>query len=163
MEGYARTRSVSMIPGVILGMGFGGFADGIALHQIAQWHNMGSAILPPVTMEAMSQNMRWDGYFHLVTLALTLIGAVSLWREGLDKTVPPTLRVLVGQMILGWGIFNLVEGLVSHVVLELHHVRDLPMHVPLYDWIFLGVGGFFFILVGWLLSRTTEADFRFRN
>ena len=37
--------------GVVLGIGLGGFVDGIALHQIAQWHNMGSAILPPTTMD----------------------------------------------------------------------------------------------------------------
>ena len=38
--------------GVVLGIGLGGFVDGIVLHQIAQWHNMGSAFLPPTTMEA---------------------------------------------------------------------------------------------------------------
>ena len=33
--------------GVMLGTGLGGFLDGIVLHQIAQWHNMGSAVVPP--------------------------------------------------------------------------------------------------------------------
>ena len=60
--------------GIVLGVGLGGFADGIALHQIAQWHNMGSAVLPPHTMEAMSQNMVWDGLFHAATWIITLIG-----------------------------------------------------------------------------------------
>ena len=46
--------------GLILGLGLGGFIDGITLHQIMQWHNMGSAVLPPSTMEAMSQNMVWE-------------------------------------------------------------------------------------------------------
>ena len=47
-----RGRNVSKA-GILLGIGLGGFVDGIALHQIAQWHNMGSAILPPTTMDAM--------------------------------------------------------------------------------------------------------------
>jgi uncharacterized membrane protein len=157
------TQTAAMTGGVFLGLGIGGCIDGIFLRHIAQWHHIGSAVLPPVTLEALSQNIRWDGYFHLVVLALALIGVVSLWREGQDGTAPPSLRVLMGQMLLGWGVFNLAEGLVAHVLLGLHHVRDLPVPVPLYDWILLGVGGFFFILVGWLLSRTTEADFRFRN
>ena len=55
--------------GIVLGMGLGGFVDGIALHQIAQWHNMGSAILPPPTMDAMRQNMAWDGYSAFITCA----------------------------------------------------------------------------------------------
>ena len=70
------TRSIS--PGVMLGLGIGGFIDGIALHQIAQWHNMGSAKVPPITMEAMQQNMAWDGLFHVATLVLTIIGIYLL-------------------------------------------------------------------------------------
>lgn len=142
-----------MTGGLVLGLGLGGFIDGIVLHQIAQWHNMGSAVLPPVSMDAMMRNMRWDGLFHLATLLLTIVGVVRLWHEGRHGIAPPSLRVLAGQMILGWGLFNLVEGVIDHHVLELHHVRDLPLHVPLYDWVFLAVGGLAFIAVGWWMSR----------
>jgi uncharacterized membrane protein len=144
--------------GVFLGLGIGGFIDGIFFHQIAQWHSMGSTILPPTTVEALTQNMRWNGLFYILTTVMTLIGVVSLWSACKTSTAPPVLRVLIGQMILGWGVFNLVEGLLTHHLVELHHVRDLPAHVPMYDWIYLGVGGFF-ILLGWFMSRTTEHDF----
>jgi uncharacterized membrane protein len=139
--------------GLVLGLGLGGFVDGIALHQIAQWHNMGSAVLPPTSMDAMAQNMRWDGLFHAATLILTFVGILRLWQEGNAGTAPRSVRVLLGQMILGWGIFNLVEGIIDHHLLELHHVRDLPVHVPAYDWVFLAVGGLLLIALGWLLSR----------
>ena len=62
------------LAGIVLGLGLGGFVDGITLHQIMQWHNMGSAVLPPKTMDAMAQNMVWDGLFHAATLVLTLVG-----------------------------------------------------------------------------------------
>ena len=153
LDGAVRRRSTALSAGVVLGLGLGGFIDGILLHQIAQWHNMGSAVLPPTTMDAMMRNMRWDGLFHAATLLLTFVGVLRLWREGKRGLAPPTARVLLGQMILGWGVFNLVEGIVDHHVLELHHVRDLPMHVPAYDWVFLAVGGAAFIAIGWLLSR----------
>ena len=139
--------------GLVLGVGMGGFMDGIALHQIAQWHNMGSAVLPPDTMEAMSQNMAWDGLFHLATWVITLVGILMLWRD--RQANAPTLTVLVGQMIFGWGTFNLVEGLIDHHLLGIHHVRDLPSHVPIYDWVFLGVGGIGLMLSGWRMARTT--------
>jgi uncharacterized membrane protein len=155
-------RAALTSSGFVLGLGLGGFIDGIALHQIAQWHNMGSAVLPPTTMDAMMQNMRWDGLFHLATLILTLVGVVMLWKEGLRGTLPPSLRVLLGRMLLGWGVFNLVEGIVDHHVLELHHVRDLPAHVPAYDWTFLAIGGALFIVVGWLMSRVDVAHARRR-
>jgi uncharacterized membrane protein len=150
-------KTTALTGGLVLGLGLGGFIDGIALHQIAQWHNMASAVLPPTTMDAMMQNMRWDGFFHLATLILTIVGVVLLWREGRERTAPTTLRVLFGQMILGWGIFNLVEGVIDHHLLDLHHVRDLPMHVPAYDWIFLAVGGVLFIAIGWAMSRPPSA------
>jgi uncharacterized membrane protein len=148
-----KSRSVS--PGIVLGLGLGGFIDGIALHQIAQWHNMGSAKVPPVTMEAMQQNMAWDGWFHVVTLVLTISGAYLLLSHARAGRLLPDTRSFTGQLLLGWGAFNLVEGIIDHHILELHHVRDLPMHVPLYDWLFLGIGGVGLLLIGWWLARPT--------
>ena len=139
--------------GIILGVGLGGFLDGIALHQIAQWHNMGSAVLPPVTMDAMRRNMVWDGLFHAATWCITLVGVVRLWRDGRHGTAPGDGHVLIGQMLFGWGLFNLVEGVIDHHLLDLHHVRDLPVHVPTYDWIFLAVGGVGLLIAGAVVSR----------
>lgn len=140
-----------MTAGVVLGLGMGGFIDGIVLHQMAQWHNMGSAVLPPHTMEAMSRNMVWDGQFHLATWLLTLTGIVMLWRD--RQATAPTLRVLAGQLIFGWGLFNLVEGGIDHHLLGIHHVRDVPVHVPAYDWMFLAIGGIGLMVVGSVLGR----------
>jgi uncharacterized membrane protein len=142
----------SGIAGVVLGVGLGGFADGIALHQIAQWHNMGSAVLRPDTMEAMKQNMLWDGLFHAATWLITLAGVWLLWRDARHGAVRRA-RIFAGQMLMGWAAFNLVEGLIDHHLLNLHHVRDLPEHVPLYDWVFLGVGGVLLGVIGWMMSR----------
>ena len=144
---------VSTVPGVVLGLGLGGFVDGIALHQIAQWHNMGSAVLPPTTMDAMRRNMAWDGWFHVATLVLTLVGVYLLLRDARARVPLPAAGPFTGQMLLGWGVFNLVEGLVDHHLLDVHHVRDLPVHVPAYDWLFLAVGGVGLVALGWLMSR----------
>ena len=149
-----------MRPGIVLGLGLGGFADGIALHQIAQWHNMGSAVLPPVTMEAMKQNMAWDGWFHVATLLLTVGGTFMLLRDARAGFRLPSPGAFAGLLLLGWGIFNLVEGIVDHHLLELHHVRDVPVHVPLYDWLFLAIGGVGLVVLGWLMSRGTARPAR---
>jgi uncharacterized membrane protein len=158
------TRSgapASRTPGLVLGLGFGGFIDGIALHQIAGWHNMGSAVLPPTTMDAMRRNMTWDGYFHVATLLLSIAGTYLLLRDARRGSRLPTPATFTGQLLLGWGVFNLVEGVIDHHLLGLHHVRDLPVHVPAYDWTFLAVGGVGLIVVGWVMSRRspiTNAD-----
>ena len=142
--------------GVVLGIGLGGFIDGITLHQIAQWHNMASAIVPPHTMDAMRQNMLWDGWFHLATLAITIVGVFMLWRAAHQGTLPDTATGLSGEMLFGWGLFNLVEGVIDHHILNLHHVRDLPVHEPIYDWLFLAMGGVGLITLGWMMMRPSH-------
>lgn len=142
--------------GVVIGVGLGGFADGIALHQIAQWHNMGSAVLPPVTMDAMSRNMMWDGLFHFATWTVTLIGVCMLWHAGRLAASPLPAARFAGELVFGWGAFNLVEGVVDHHLLKLHHVRDLPVFVPIYDWIFLVGGGGGLLVIGWLLMQSAS-------
>jgi uncharacterized membrane protein len=124
-------------PAHVIGVGLGGFADGILLHQILQWHNMGSAVLPPVTLDAMAANMRWDDAFHAVTWLITLGGVFWLRRDEQLGAATASARTFVGQMLVGWGVFNLIEGVIDHHVLGLHHVRDMPTHVPTYDWLFL--------------------------
>ena len=143
--------------GIVLGIGLGGFVDGITLHQIAQWHNMGSAILPPRTMEAMSRNMVWDGMFHLATLGITVIGVFMLWSAARRDVLPRTASGLGGEMLLGWGLFNLVEGVIDHHLLNLHHVRDMPAHEPIYDWLFLAFGGVGLMVIGTLMMRARAA------
>lgn len=60
--------------------------------------------------------------FHATTYALTVIGLLLLWRA--IRVAPATLptQTLVGAMLSGWGAFNLIEGIVDHHMLDVHHV-----------------------------------------
>lgn len=144
--------------GILLGIGLGGFLDGIVLHQILQWHNMLSAVLPPHDMEAMRRNMAADGWFHMAMWLATLGGVAVLWTALRGPGPLPSGRALAGNMLIGWGGFNLVEGIVDHHLLGLHHVRDLPQHLPFYDWAFLIVGGVALLLLGFALRDRREVS-----
>jgi uncharacterized membrane protein len=115
---------VAIAPAILLGIGLGGFVDGIVLHQILQWHSMLSNVVRPSTIEAVHLNMFWDGVFHAATWVVTFVGVMLLWWSAQRGTVPP-LSVFLGGMLLGWGAFNVVEGLINHQLLELHNVREL--------------------------------------
>jgi uncharacterized membrane protein len=125
--------------GLLLGIGLGAFLDGIVLHQIAHWHQMLSARVPPETVAAMQRNMAADGWFHLAAWAITLAGVLVLWSAVRGAGRLPATRTLLGYMLAGWGAFNVVEGIVDHHILELHHVRDLPTYIAYYDWAFIVV------------------------
>jgi uncharacterized membrane protein len=140
------------LAGVLIGVGMGGFVDGIVLHQILQWHNMVSNWIPPTTMEAMRINMFWDGIFHAAVWLLTFVGILLLWRAAYEREEIPSLRALIGQFMLGWGAFNLIEGIIDHQILGVHYVRQVPEYT-VYNLTFLAIGGVLFILIGWLLMR----------
>jgi len=142
--------------GILIGIGMGGFVDGIVLHQILQWHNMVSNWVPPTTMEAMRVNMTWDGIFHAFVWLVTLTGIFMLWSTAYRGGNIPALRSFAGQLILGWGLFNLVEGIIDHQILGIHYVRQVPEFM-VYNLTFLAIGGILFILVGWILVRRSEA------
>lgn len=143
--------------GVLLGMGLGGFLDGILFHQILQWHHMLSTVYPPETMDAMRLNMLWDGVFHGGVWLLTLAGLLLLWNgvRGARMALP-SVRWIVGLLLLGWGLFNAVEGIVNHHIFEIHHVRGWAPDI-VWDVGFVLSGGILFV-VGWAVASSAQKE-----
>ncbi len=156
------TEAVSIRgPGILLGVGLGGFVDGILLHQILQWHhmltgtgsdNLGLDRYPADTVHGLQINTVWDGLFHTFTWLCVLTGLGLLYsRVAHSRGRVWGSRVLWGWVLVGWGVFNLVEGVIDHHILGIHHVRSGPDQA-LWDGSFLALGA---VLVagGWLLQR----------
>jgi len=145
-------------PSFLLGIGLGGFIDGIVLHQILQWHHMltGTAAHPSTTVAGLEANTLADGFFHLATWIIVLVGttmAVRAWQRG---ELAPPWRAHVGRLLAGWGAFNLVEGLVDHQLLGIHHVRD-DLGAPLgWDLGFLAFGALL-VVIGVAMTRGRPA------
>ena len=73
-----------------------------------------------------------------------------------DGTSPSRPGPSSGRCSLGWGLFNLVEGLIDHELLGIHHVVEAGNHL-LWDMAFLG-SGVVLILVGWAAIRAARGD-----
>lgn len=143
--------------GVVLGLGLGGFFDGIVLHQLLQWHHMLSSHPDPSVANDLPLNVLWDGIFHAATYLLTIAGVILVWRAWRLPGVPASGRVLLGATVAGWGLFNLVEGLLDHLLLGIHHVRPGgPGGVLLWDVAFL-VWGVAFLGLGFAIVRAAPA------
>jgi uncharacterized membrane protein len=142
-------------PGVILGIGLGGFVDGIVLHQILQWHHMlTSAGYPPDSVRNLTINTLFDGLFHASTWIATAIGLWLLHRA-VRQGHGWSGRRLLGGMLIGWGGFNLVEGLIDHHVLGLHHVREAAANPLVWDIGFLLFGALLMV-GGYALAKRDE-------
>jgi uncharacterized membrane protein len=152
-----RARRELTVGGVLLGVGLGGFVDGIVLHQILQWHHLLTDVaeheaFPDPTVLSLEENTFWDGLFHATTWVFVAVGLVLLWRalSAGSRTTP--LR-FAGLLLAGWGAFNLVEGIVDHHLLTIHHVRDDVAEPLWWDLGFLGFGTLL-LAVGLVLART---------
>lgn len=150
MATQARTGPLTAA-GMLLGAGLGGFADGILFHQILQVHNMLSARIPPVDLVTVKLNMAWDGYFHAGVWLMTVAGLAMLFRAGRREDVPWSGKVLAGAGFMGWGLFNLIEGLLDHHLLGLHHVFEYAADPLPADLAFLACGAAF-LAGGWLIA-----------
>jgi uncharacterized membrane protein len=142
----------------LLGIGLGGFVDGIVLHQILQWHHVLSSVPadPVGTVPGLRANTLADGLFHLGTWLVLVTGlalTVRAWRGGRPA---PARRSQIGLVLAGWGVFNLVEGLIDHELLGVHHVRD-DLGGPLsWDLGFLAFGALL-VLGGVALHRAAPS------
>ena len=132
----ADSRRFPASAGILLGLGLGGFFDGIVLHQILQWHHMAtSAGYPANSVRNLELNTLFDGLFHAVTYAFVVLGLILLWRAARRSPHAWSSKLLAGTILIGFGLFNVVEGIVNHHILGLHHVNET---VPVEQWILLG-------------------------
>ncbi len=111
-----------------------------------------SAKFPKTTIANIEINMFWDGMFHALTWTMTAIGLALLWKAGRRLEVPWLGKVFVGALFLGWGLFNLIEGIIDHYLLNLHHVYEAQGQ-SIYDLLFL-ISGVIFIAAGLMAIRT---------
>jgi uncharacterized membrane protein len=153
-----RNRSGLLVAaGILIGAGLlGGFVDGILFHEILQWHHMVTSVRPTTTLSDFKANTLGDGLFHLGTWTITVIGIALLWRAGGRSDVPWSAKIFGGSLLLGTGLFDVIEGLIDHQILGIHHVKSGP-HELAWDLGFLTLGAVLAI-AGWLLLQSGQKE-----
>ncbi|OAE03685.1 hypothetical protein A6A22_16285 [Arthrobacter sp. OY3WO11] len=142
-------------------MGIGGFVDGIVLHQLLQWHHMLSHTESgnPKTVAGLELNTLADGLFHGAMWVLVVAAAALAVRARRQERLSGSWRFHTGLAMAGWGIFNIIEGLVNHQLLQIHHVRDDLGGPPAWDVGFLAVS-VLLVAAGWLVYRRSQTPGR---
>lgn len=151
-----QTRRPLIIAGILLGLGQGGFFDGIVFHQLLQWHHMFSNLASTQTIAGLELNTLGDGLFHIFDWLMTIAGIIALWLAVKRNDVVLSTSTLIGSVAIGAGLFNVVEGILSHHILQIHHVKP-GMYQLTWDLTFIGVG-IVAIAIGWLILSQNQLN-----
>src|SRR5258706_3139871 len=74
---------------LLLGFGLGAFLEGILLHPVM-------------------------GTFYIFVWAVTVGGVLTLWLGIRGPGPLPSGRIFMAHALVGWGVFNMLEGIASH-------------------------------------------------
>jgi uncharacterized membrane protein len=110
-------------------------------------------------LENLQLNVVLDGVFHASTYLFTLTGLFILWHQARQPHFLWSAKLLFATMLIGFGAFNLVEGIVDHHLLGLHHVNET---VPRERWIYWDLGfliwGAIMLVAGWALWKSGKRE-----
>lgn len=149
------------IAGLTLGFAMAGFFDGILLHQILQWHHLLSAV-EGTTWRSLRAQVMADGLFHALMYALALFGLGLLWRSRRHTTGGD--RLFIGAFMVGFGQWHVVDAILFHWLLELHHVR-MDVENPIAWDVIVFLAGLALTVAGlaeWRRSRIVPEEERHR-
>ncbi len=140
------------LPAVVIGVGLGMFTDGIVFHQVIQWHRLiSSTSYVDDTVAGLEAADLADGLFHLAALVITVVGVALLWRAQERSTRRRPWGELVGGVLVGAGAFNIFDGVVNHLLLDLHHLHEETYEITS-DLVYIAVS-VGLVAIGLLLHR----------
>jgi uncharacterized membrane protein len=146
-SGDDRSPGRSLLAGVLIGLGVAAFIDETVFHQLLHWHHFYDKSTPTVGLVS-------DGYLHAGGWA-AVVGGLFLFADLQRRAATVPRRVWAGGF-LGWGGFQVYDGLVQHKVLGLHQIR-YHVHLLPYDLVWNIAGGIG-LAVGLFLLRRSQAS-----
>jgi len=134
----ASTRSY-WFSGSCIGLALAGFFDGILLHQILQWHSLLSS-LNGETFQDLRFRILTDGLFHAVMYAVGATGLWLLWRARDQFDSPDSGRRFASTLFIGFGVWHLLDAVLNHWILGLHHIKENSGNWLAWDLAFFSLG-----------------------
>jgi uncharacterized membrane protein len=139
-----RARRSVLVTGLLLGIGLMGAIDTIVFHQFLQWHNF-------YVYTTQYWRIVSDGIIHTFTITMLFVGAILLWRNRRDL-LGASRYLFIGAILLGMGGFQLFDGTIFHMVLQIHPVREGVANQLPYDFAW-NATALAILIVGWIIWR----------
>lgn len=148
--------------GLLVGFSLGGFFDGILLHQVLQWHHLLSAVEVDAVRDLRAQ-MLADGIFHALMYVLGALGLWKLYAARSEFTGAAADRNLVANVLVGFGVWHVIDAVLSHWLTGIHRIRmDVPDPL-LWDIGWLALFGLPPLIIGLMMKRRYPNDAPIRN
>jgi uncharacterized membrane protein len=139
------------VAGLVLGVALSAFFDGILLHQVLQWHHFLS-LAQGATWRDLHNQIMADGLFHVGVYLVLAGGLWTLWGERADLDRSGAGRMLGAYVLIGFGLWNVVDVVGFHWLAGIHRVRvDVADPLP-WDLGWLAFLGAAPLLVGLVLA-----------
>ena len=138
--------------GYLLGFAFGGFFDGILLHQVLQWHHLLSGLGQPPFNDLYTQILA-DGLFHGAMYVVAALGIWKLLQARYLLVDRSSDRLLAAGLLIGFGIWHVVDAVLSHWILGIHRIRMDSPNPLAWDLLWFALFGVLFIAAGIALRR----------
>lgn len=135
-----------------LGFALSGFFDGILLHQVLQWHHLLSGLRTGVFADLRVQVMA-DGLFHAGMYAIAVVGLWQLYRARSHLARPGANRRFIANFWIGFGVWHVLDALLSHWLIGIHRIRMDVAHPLPWDVAWLVLFGVVPLVIGLRLRR----------
>ena len=118
-----------------------------------------STCYPIKDVPSLELNTLWDGLFHSTTYVFVVIGLFTLWRTANRQHLLWSNKLFIGTPIIGFGLLNLIEDVIDHEILGVHHVNE---RVPFSQHVYWDMGflawGAAMLIGGWFLLQTGKRE-----
>lgn len=104
----------SLLAGVLVGIGVAVFLDEVVFHQLLQWHHF-------YDRSTLRVGIVSDGILHAAGSTALVVG-MFLYADCQRRAALVRRRWAAGAL-LGWGGFQLFDGVVNHKLLRVHQIR----------------------------------------
>lgn len=143
--------------GYLLGFGLGGFFDGILLHQVLQWHHLLTNVKSPFFQDIKNQILA-DGLFHVLMYVIAFAGLWKLWQGRKEYGKKGADKHLLGNALIGFGVWHVLDSILSHWILGIHRIRVDSEHVLFWDLLWFFVFGVAFAAIGIGIRRRGSGE-----
>jgi uncharacterized membrane protein len=127
------------LAGFLIGLAVAGFLDGILLHQVLQWHSLLSSLDGQIYQD-LRFRMLTDGLFHAAMYIVGLVGLLLLWRARYEFASLGSGKRFASVLLVGFGVWHLIDAVVNHWLLGLHHIKEGSPNWLAFDLAFFLLG-----------------------